>query len=188
MKIAYFDLCASRETVPCLCMVLNEGEETMPTAPQPVLLWPFVVYGLAIVMLVASMLTLSALLGQKHRDSATGEPYESGVVVTGTARLRLSAHFYLVAMFFVIFDLEAVFIVAWAVAAREVGWPGYVGVVIFIGVLVVALLYEWRLGALDWVSQARRGNGRAPRATTRQHGARDRGRGSALSPTGAARL
>jgi NADH-quinone oxidoreductase subunit A len=169
-------------------MAPNEGEKTMHTAPQPVLLWPFAVYGLAVIMLVASMLTLSALLGQKHRDRATGEPYESGVVVTGTARLRLSAHFYLVAMFFVIFDLEAVFIVAWAVAAREVGWPGYVGVVIFIGVLVVALLYEWRLGALDWVLQARPGSGRVPRATARQNGARGLGRGPALPPTGVARL
>jgi len=63
-------------------------------------------------------------------------------------------------MFFVIFDLEAVFIFAWAVAARELGWTGYIGMLIFVGVLVAALLYEWRLGALDWAlglrSQRRR--------------------------------
>jgi NADH-quinone oxidoreductase subunit A len=72
------------------------------------------------------------------------------MVGTGSARLRLSVDFYLIAMFFVIFDLEAVFIFAWAVAARDVGWFGYIGVVIFIGVLVTALLYEWQMGVLDW--------------------------------------
>ena len=96
------------------------------------------------------MLILSWFLGQRHRSRETGEPYESGVAPTGSARLRLSANFYLVAMFFVIFDLETAFIVAWAVATREVGWPGYIGVLCFIAVLTAALLYEWRLGALDW--------------------------------------
>jgi NADH-quinone oxidoreductase subunit A len=64
--------------------------------------------------------------------------------------VRLSAKFYLIAVFFVIFDLEAVFLYSWAVAAQDLGWPGYWEVVIFVGVLVVALAYLWRLGALDW--------------------------------------
>jgi NADH-quinone oxidoreductase subunit A len=67
-------------------------------------------------------------------------------------------------MFFVIFDLEAVFIFAWAVAAREVGWVGYLGVVIFIGVLVAALLYEWRMGTLDWRAHPRQGGSWSMRA------------------------
>jgi NADH-quinone oxidoreductase subunit A len=117
---------------------------------QVVALWPLVVYAVIVLGLVAGMLTLSWLLGQRHRGRETGEPYESGVAPTGSARQRLSASFYLIAMFFVIFDLEAVFILAWAVAAREVGWAGYLGVLLFIGVLVAALLYEWRMGALDW--------------------------------------
>jgi NADH-quinone oxidoreductase subunit A len=117
---------------------------------RPDMLWPLVVYVAMALALVTSMLALSWLLGQRHADRATGEPYESGINPTGSARLRLSADFYLIAMFFVIFDLEAVFIFAWAVAAREVGWVGYIGVVIFIGLLVAALLYEWRMGALDW--------------------------------------
>jgi NADH-quinone oxidoreductase subunit A len=107
-------------------------------------------YGVAVLALVASMLTVSWFLGQRHRGRETGEPYESGVAPTGSARLRLSANFYIIAMFFVIFDLEVVFIVAWAVAIRELGWPGYIGVILFIGVLMIALLYEWKLGALDW--------------------------------------
>jgi NADH-quinone oxidoreductase subunit A len=117
---------------------------------QTTTLWPLVVYAGAVIVLVTSMLALSYVLGQRHQGTATGEPYESGIVSTGSARVRLSAEFYLVAMFFVIFDLEAVFIVAWAVAFREVGWGGYVEVVVFIGVLLAALVYLWRQGALDW--------------------------------------
>ena len=78
------------------------------------------------------------------------QPYESGIVSEGSARVRVSAKFYLVAMFFVIFDLEAVFIFAWAIAARELGWAGYSEILVFIAILVAALAYLWRLGALDW--------------------------------------
>src|SRR5512136_1618354 len=96
------------------------------------------------------MIGLSYVLGEHHKDRATGEPYESGIVSTGSARVRLSAKFFLVAMFFVVFDLEAVFIFAWAVAARELGWVGYAEVVVFIAILLVALIYLAREGALDW--------------------------------------
>jgi NADH-quinone oxidoreductase subunit A len=122
---------------------------------QTTTLWPLVVYAGAVIALVTSMLALSYVLGQRHQGTATGEPYESGIVSTGSARVRLSAEFYLVAMFFVIFDLEAAFIVAWAVAFREVGWGGYVEVVVFIGVLLAALVYLWRQGALDWGAAGR---------------------------------
>jgi NADH-quinone oxidoreductase subunit A len=117
---------------------------------QAAALWPLVVYCGAVIVLVATILGLSYLLGQRHKDRATGEPYESGIVSTGSARLRLSADFYLVAMFFVIFDLEAVFIFAWAIAFREVGWAGYMEILVFIGILIAALIYLWRQGALDW--------------------------------------
>jgi NADH-quinone oxidoreductase subunit A len=121
--------------------------------------WPFVVYAAAVLLLVSAMLALSWALGERHKDRARDEPYESGIVATGTARLRLSAKFYLVAMFFVIFDLEAVFVVAWAIGALELGWAGYIEIAIFIGVLLAALVYLWRLGALDWGPQtARRDN------------------------------
>ena len=113
-------------------------------------LWPLVVYFAAVLVVVAGMLGLSYVLGQRHADRATGEPYESGIVSTGSARLRLYARFYLVAVFFVIFDLEAVFLFAWAIALREVGWAGYAEILVFTGVLVAALIYLWRLGALDW--------------------------------------
>src|ERR1700750_2689067 len=115
-------------------------------------LWPLAVYLLIVVMLVVAMLGLSFVLGQRHHNRATGTPYESGILSQGSARVRLSAKFYLVAMFFVIFDLEAVFIFAWAVAVRETGWTGYVEVLIFITVLLVSLAYLWRVGALEWSS------------------------------------
>ncbi len=113
-------------------------------------LWPLAVYFAAVLVIVAAMLVLSYVLGQRHRERATEEPYESGIVSTGTARVRFDVKFYLIAMFFVIFDLEAVFIYAWAVAIREAGWSGYAEILIFIGVLAAALVYLWRLGALEW--------------------------------------
>jgi NADH-quinone oxidoreductase subunit A len=119
-------------------------------AQPPALLWPFVVYAGAALVVATAMIGISYLLGQRHSDRETSEPYESGIFSTGTARLRFSAHFYLIAMLFVIFDIEAVFLFAWAVAYQDVGWAGYLGALIFIGVLSIALLYEWRLGALDW--------------------------------------
>jgi NADH-quinone oxidoreductase subunit A len=121
-------------------------------ATQTITLWPFAVYLAAVIVMVAGMLLLSYFLGQRHQERATGEPYESGIVSTGSARLRFSAKFYLIAMLFVIFDLEAVFIFAWAVALRDLGWSGYLGALVFIGVLVAALVYEWKIGALDWGS------------------------------------
>jgi NADH-quinone oxidoreductase subunit A len=114
------------------------------------MLWPLGIYSLAVVALVAGMLVVSWLLGERHDDPATGAPYEGGIVSQGSARVRLSAKFYLIAMFFVIFDLEAVFIFAWAVAGRELGWAGYWSMAVFVGVLVIVLGYLWRVGALDW--------------------------------------
>jgi NADH-quinone oxidoreductase subunit A len=127
-------------------------------------LWPLALYAAAVVVVVTIMILLSHVLGQRHHERATDEPYESGMPVTGSARVRLSADFYLVSMFFLIFDLEAVFIFAWAVSAREVGWAGYVEVLVFIAILLVALVYLWRLGALDW------GAPNSRRATLRQKG------------------
>lgn len=126
------------------------------TATSADSLWPILVYGLAVLAIVATMIGVSSLLGERHRERATGEPYESGVVSTGTARVRFDVKFYLIAVFFVIFDLEAVFLFAWAVALREAGWQGYVEMSIFIVVLAAALVYLWREGALAWTSRVRR--------------------------------
>ena len=96
------------------------------------------------------MLGLSFVLGQRHTERATGEPYEGGILSAGSARLRFSSQFYLIAMLFVIFDVETIFIVSWAIAFQELGWYGYVGVMVFVILLFVVLIYEWRNGALDF--------------------------------------
>lgn len=119
-------------------------------------LWPLVVYFAAAVSLASVMIGLSYFLGQRHRERATDLPYESGVASTGSARVRFDIKFYLIAMFFVIFDVEAVFIFAWAVALKEAGWEGYFEMLVFIGVMAAALLYLWKTGGLDWVEKKRK--------------------------------
>lgn len=117
------------------------------------------VFFVAAVLLVVVMIGLSAVLGQRHRERTTGVPYESGIIPTGSARIRFDVKFYLMAMFFVIFDLEAAFIYVWAVSARQLGWSGFVVIVVFIGFLVLALFYLWRVGALDWGTVRQRQDG-----------------------------
>ena len=102
------------------------------------------------------MLGVSSLLGGKAWGRSKEEPFESGIVPTGSARLRFSAKFYLVAMLFVIFDVEALFLFAWAIAVRESGWAGLIEAAVFILILLAGLLYLWRVGALDWAPEARR--------------------------------
>ena len=124
------------------------------------MMWPLVAYFVIVVVLVAGILFVSYLLGPRHSESATGEPYEGGIVSEGSAHVRFSVRYYLVAMFFVIFDLEAVFVYAWAGAVRELGWAGYCEIVVFMGLLAAALLYLWRVGALDWSREPHRARGK----------------------------
>lgn len=112
-------------------------------------LWPLALYFFSAIALAVIMIGFSYLLGESHKERTTGDPYESGMVVTGSSHVRLNAPFYLIAVFFVIFDLETLFVISWAVAIRELGWPGYIEMLIFISVLFVSLIYLWRLGALD---------------------------------------
>jgi NADH-quinone oxidoreductase subunit A len=120
-------------------------------------LWPLVLYFVSILALVGTILALSALLGERSpMERATAEPFESGVVHIGSAQIPVSVEFYLIAMFFVIFDLETVFIFAWAVAFYELGVFGFLAISVFILILVVALIYEWKSGALDWGVKTRR--------------------------------
>src|SRR6478736_9369396 len=113
-------------------------------------LWPLFLYGLVVLSLAGIIIGLSYFLGQHHKERATDEPYEGGILSDGSARIRFSAQFYLIAMLFVIFDVETIFILSWAIAFCELGWYGYAGVTIFIILLVVVLIYEWRNGALDF--------------------------------------
>lgn len=119
----------------------NEANDTV--------LWPLLLFAALVLFLLTAILTLSYFLGQRHKERATDLPYEGGIEQTGTARLRFSSQFYLVAMLFVIFDVEAAFIILWALGFWELGWPGYIAVSVFIGQLIVVLIYEWGIGALD---------------------------------------
>jgi NADH-quinone oxidoreductase subunit A len=121
-------------------------------------LWPLVVYFASIIVLVLAILGLSSLIGQRSKmERARGEPFESGVEHIGSAQIAISVEFYLIAMFFVIFDLETVFIFAWAIAFRELGVFGYLAISLFVFILVVALAYEWKSGALEWGVKRRKG-------------------------------
>lgn len=117
---------------------------------QIIVFWPFLVYAMAVFLIAGIMIGLSHILGEKHKDKLTDEPFESGIPPTGSARLRFSSHFYLIAIFFVIFDLDAVFILAWAISFRELGLAGYIGIVVFIGLLIAVLVYEIGIKALDF--------------------------------------
>ena len=96
------------------------------------------------------LLFIIFFLGEKKPGKEKNTPYECGVIPSGPARFPYPVPFYLVAVFFVIFDMETIFIFAWAVAFRELGWTGYLRVTIFILVLLLSLFYVWRKGALDW--------------------------------------
>ena len=112
---------------------------------------PLLVYILG-VLVVAGFMLSTVIFGERHKGRETDFPWESGIKVTGSARIRFSSKFYIYAMLFVIFDLEVVFITAWAVAGRELGWAGYSALLVFLFILVAGLIYEWRVGALDWVT------------------------------------
>ncbi len=121
-----------------------------------VVFWPFLIYAAAVILLAGVMITLSWVLGERHKEALTDEPYESGIPPTGNARLRFSSHFYLIAIFFVIFDLDAIYIYSWAISFRELGFAGYLGIVVFIGILLVVLVYEIGIKALDFGPQGKK--------------------------------
>lgn len=127
-----------------------------PLTEQPNALWPLLLYLGVVVALIAAMMGVPYVLGGRTRGRFRDQVYESGMIPVGDARLRFSAKFYLVAIFFVLFDLEVVFLFAWGIAVTELGWAGYAGAMIFLFILTVALVYEWRIGALDWAPKTPR--------------------------------
>jgi NADH-quinone oxidoreductase subunit A len=110
----------------------------------------FAGYLLLVAAIVLFLLGITHVLGERHRQRGTILPYESGIPPTGDARVLFPADFYLVAVFFVIFDAASVFLFAWAVAARELGWAGYAAMLAFVSGSVAALVYLARTGAFDW--------------------------------------
>jgi NADH-quinone oxidoreductase subunit A len=93
---------------------------------------------------------LGKVLGPRNPSPEKSAPYECGMPAVGDARERQSIRFYLIAMIFLLFDIEVAFLYPWALALRELGWPGYMQVVLFTLVLVAGYVYVWKKGALDW--------------------------------------
>ncbi|HVP68545.1 MAG TPA: NADH-quinone oxidoreductase subunit A [Anaeromyxobacteraceae bacterium] len=112
-------------------------------------------FPLAVVLVVAvglalTLLGLANLLGPRRPNEAKSSPFEFGSRPSGLARERFDVKFYLLALLFVVFDIEAVFMYPWAVTLQEIGWPSYVTMAVFGFTLVVGLVYVWKKGALDW--------------------------------------
>jgi NADH-quinone oxidoreductase subunit A len=108
------------------------------------------IYVVLILIFIASQLFIAVWLGEKKRTDEKLRPYESGIIPTGTARLSYPVPFYLVAIFFLIFDVEGAFIFAWAIAHGALGWAGWLQISFFIVLLLLGLFYIWRKGGLDW--------------------------------------
>ncbi len=111
---------------------------------------PFVVHTFAAILLIGAIHVLAWWLGAKSRSPNKGMPYESGVIPTGSARFAFPVPFYLVAIFFIVFDVESVFIFAWGVAWDELGLPGLIHITFFIIILLLGLAWLWIKGGLEW--------------------------------------
>ena len=112
------------------------------------------VFGLVVLALVAVLLFLSSWLGRQKTGREKSRAYESGIIPTGSARLRYPVPFYLVAIFFLLFDVEGAFIFSWAAAWEQLGWEGWLQISFFIIMLLLGLAYIWRKGGLEWGPRA----------------------------------
>jgi NADH-quinone oxidoreductase subunit A len=122
----------------------------MPSYPET---WfPVLVQILIAVAVAGAMIGLSAILGQRLRDSVKSSPYESGMKPVGNARERFSVKFYLVAMVFIVFDIEAIFLYPWAVVYRKLGLFGFFEMLLFIVLVLAGYFYIWKKGVLNWAS------------------------------------
>ncbi len=126
---------------------IADGGALSPWEPG---VFSLVIYTVLVVVFTASQLFLAAWLGEKKPSPEKARPYESGIIPTGTARFRYPVPFYLIAIFFLIFDVEGAYILTWAVVYKDVGWPGWTQMTFFIVLLLVGLAYIWKHGGLDW--------------------------------------
>jgi NADH-quinone oxidoreductase subunit A len=111
---------------------------------------PLLIFVLIVLGLLGALVTLSFVLGPNKPHKAKLAPYESGVIPDSPAHRRMSVRFYLTAMLFIIFDVEAVFFYPWAVLLRQLKWFGLIEMGVFMGILLVALAHVWRKGGLEW--------------------------------------
>jgi NADH-quinone oxidoreductase subunit A len=130
------------------------GEALSPWEPGA---FSLIVYTLLVFVLIGAQLLIASWLGEKKENPEKQRAYESGIIPTGPARLRYPVPFYMVAIFFLLFDVEGAYIFTWAVAYEDLGWAGYFQMAFFIVVLLVGLLYIWKKGGLDWRTVQKQG-------------------------------
>ena len=111
---------------------------------------PLLIFVLIVLGLLGALVTLSFVLGPSRPSKRKLETYESGIIPDTPAHRRLSVRFYLTAMLFIIFDVEAIFFYPWAVLLRQLKWFGLIEMLVFMGILLVALAHIWKKGGLDW--------------------------------------
>jgi NADH-quinone oxidoreductase subunit A len=129
---------------------LHPLPETATLSPWvPNLLPLFIFFGM-VLALVAVLLLLAQWIGERKITPEKQRPYECGIIPTGPARLHHPVPFYLVAIFFIIFDVEAVYILSWAAAYEALGWSGWLRISFFIIILLISLFYIWKKRGLDW--------------------------------------
>ena len=112
--------------------------------------FPVLVQGILAIVIAAALIVLSYLLGKRVRNAVKDTPYESGITPTGDARGRFSVKFYLVAMLFILFDIEVIFLFPWVVVYRELKMFGFIEMLVFVILILSGFFYVWRKGALDW--------------------------------------
>ena len=132
-----------------------------PMSPSTLSPWvpgllSFALYSVIVLAVLGLLLVLTRWLGEQKPDLEKARPYECGVIPTGGARFRYPVPFYLVAVFFLIFDVETALIFSWAVALEDLGWRGWLQISFFIIVLLISLIYLWKKGGLDWRPQLQR--------------------------------
>ncbi len=113
-------------------------------------LYPFIIYTALTVIIVVGLLLAAAFLGSGGASNNKNLPYESGIIPSGSARLATPVPFYLIAIFFIVFDVESAFIFTWAVVWKELGFAGLVHITFFIVALLCGLVWIWLKGGLEW--------------------------------------
>ena len=119
-------------------------------------LFSLAIFAVLVAFVVAALLTLSAVINRRKAEEEKGLPYECGVIPTGSAHLRYPVPFWLVAVFFLLFDVEAVYIVSWAISFTTLTWASWGQMTFFIGVLLLGLIWIWRKGGLEWGTTPKR--------------------------------
>ena len=146
-------------------VVSTSASVTTAGAPAPEAVLTLGLYALIATGLILLLMLLARYLGQRTSSEVKAQAYESAILPTGDSRLRQPVPFYLVAIFFIVFDLEAVFVVSWAVAYDLLGCAGFYQITFFIVILFLGLVYLWKMGGLDWT-----GPGEQERVWVRRRG------------------